>query len=85
MRHAAGGVRNATLTSQPVRPGCVAVLAQNCLQDLLKLAAGDVEGLPVRAAVLTSDRWRLWLGMLFVLSVCYGPTGVRGGAGCPRG
>jgi hypothetical protein len=51
------------------------VLAQNYLQDLLKLAAGAVEGVPVLAAVLTPDRWLLWL---FVLSVYYFPTGVVG-------
>ena len=54
------------------------VLAQNYLQDLLKLAAGAVEGVPVLAAVLTPDRWLLWLGVLFVLSVYYFPTGVVG-------
>ena len=54
------------------------VLAQNYLQDLLKLAASAVEGVPVLAAVLTPDRWRLWLGVLFVLSVYYFPTGVLG-------
>ena len=54
------------------------VLAQNYLQDLLKLAAGAVEGVPVLAAVLTPDRWLLWLGVLFVLSVYHFPTGVVG-------
>jgi branched-chain amino acid transport system permease protein len=55
------------------------VLAQNnYLQDLLKLAASAVEGMPVLAAVLTPDRWLLWLGVLFVLSVYYFPTGVVG-------
>jgi branched-chain amino acid transport system permease protein len=34
-----------------------------------------VEGVPVLAAVLTPDRWLLWLG---VLSVYYFPTGVVG-------
>jgi hypothetical protein len=38
------------------------VLAQNYLQDLLKLAAGAVEGVPVLPGVLTPDRWLLWLG-----------------------
>jgi len=54
------------------------LLAQNYLQDLLKLAAGAVEGVPVLAAVLTPDRWLLWLGVLFVLSVYHFPTGVVG-------
>lgn len=54
------------------------VLAQNYLQDLLKLAAGAFEGVPVAGAVLTPDRWLLWLGVLFVLSVYHFPTGVVG-------
>ena len=35
-------------------------------------------GVPVLAAVLTPDRWLLWLGVLFVLSVYHFPTGVVG-------
>ena len=54
------------------------VLAQNYLQDLLKLASGATEGVPVLAAVLTPDRWLLWLGVLFVLSVYHFPTGIVG-------
>ena len=54
------------------------VLAQNYLQDLLKLAAGAFEGVPVVGALLTPDRWLLWLGVLFVLSVYHFPTGIVG-------
>ena len=54
------------------------VLAQNYLQDLLKLAAGTFEGVPVLGALLTPDRWLLWLGVLFVLSVYHFPTGIVG-------
>jgi len=54
------------------------VLAQNYLQDLLKLASGAAEGMPVLATVVTPDRWLLWLGLLFVLSVYHFPTGVVG-------
>jgi branched-chain amino acid transport system permease protein len=54
------------------------VLAQNYLQDLLKLAAGAVEGVPLLSALLTPDRWLLWLGVLFVLSVYHFPTGIVG-------
>jgi len=54
------------------------VLAQNYLQDLLKVAAGAAEGIPVLGAVLTPDRWLLWLGVLFVLSVYHFPTGIVG-------
>jgi branched-chain amino acid transport system permease protein len=54
------------------------VLAQNYLQDLLKLAAGALEGVPVAGALFTPDRWLLWLGVLFVLSVYHFPTGIVG-------
>ncbi|MDB5899631.1 MAG: putative type branched chain amino acid transport system, permease component [Ramlibacter sp.] len=54
------------------------VVAQSYLQDLLKLASGAVSGVPWLAALLSPDRWLLWLGLLFVLSVYYFPTGVVG-------
>ncbi len=54
------------------------VFAQNYLQDGLRLAASATEGLPWLSAVLTPDRWLLWLGVLFVLSVYHFPTGVVG-------
>ena len=54
------------------------VLAQNYLQDLLKLAGGALEGVPLLGAVFTPDRWLLWLGVLFVLSVYHFPTGIVG-------
>ena len=54
------------------------VLAQNYLQDLMKLGATAVEGIPVLAQLVSPDRWLLWLGILFVLSVYYLPTGVVG-------
>jgi branched-chain amino acid transport system permease protein len=54
------------------------VLAQSYLQDLLRLAGTATEGIPLLPALLTPDRWLLWLGLLFVLSVYYFPTGVVG-------
>jgi len=54
------------------------VVAQSYLQDLLRLASEAVSGLPWLAALLSPDRWLLWLGVLFVLSVYYFPTGVVG-------
>ncbi len=56
----------------------VFVLAQNYLQDLLGIADRAVAGVPVLSAVLTPDRWLLWLGVLFVLSVYYFPSGIVG-------
>lgn len=54
------------------------VLAQNYLQDLLKLAGAGLEGVPLAGAIFTPDRWLLWLGVLFVLSVYHFPTGIVG-------
>jgi branched-chain amino acid transport system permease protein len=38
------------------------VLAQSYLQDLMKLGASAVEGVPVLAQIVSPDRWLLWLG-----------------------
>ncbi len=54
------------------------VFAQSYLQDLLKLGVGTVEGIPVLAQLVSPDRWLLWLGILFVLSVYHFPAGVVG-------
>ncbi len=54
------------------------VLAQNYLQDLLKLGATALDGWPLLPQVVSPDRWLLWLGLLFVLSVYHFPTGVVG-------
>ena len=54
------------------------VVAQNYLQDLMKLASGALEGLPLLPALLHPDRWLLWLGVLFILCVYYFPTGIVG-------
>jgi branched-chain amino acid transport system permease protein len=54
------------------------LVAQSYLQDLLKLANEALSGVPWLAALLSPDRWLLWMGLLFVLSVYYFPTGVVG-------
>lgn len=54
------------------------LVAQSYLQDLLKLGSEAASALPWLAALLSPDRWLLWLGVLFVLSVYYFPTGVVG-------
>ena len=54
------------------------VLAQSYLQDLMKLGAGGLEGVPLLGALVSPDRWLLWLGILFVLSVYHFPSGVVG-------
>ena len=53
------------------------MFAQNYLQDLLKLGSA-FEGVPVLSQLVSPDRWLLWLGVLFVLSVYYFPAGVVG-------
>ncbi len=54
------------------------MVAQSYLQDLLKIGSDAASDLPWLAALLSPDRWLLWLGVLFVLSVYYFPTGVVG-------
>jgi branched-chain amino acid transport system permease protein len=54
------------------------VVAQNYLQDLMKLASGALIGVPLLSSLLHPDRWLLWLGVLFVLCVYYFPTGIVG-------
>ena len=54
------------------------LVAQSYLQDLLRLGSEAASTLPWLAALLSPDRWLLWLGVLFVLSVYYFPTGIVG-------
>lgn len=54
------------------------ILAQNYLQNLMGTAASAVEGLPLLPDLLNPDRWLLWLGVLFILSVYFFPTGIVG-------
>jgi branched-chain amino acid transport system permease protein len=54
------------------------VVAQNYLQDLMKLASGAAKGVPLLPDLLHPDRWLLWLGLLFVMCVYYFPTGIVG-------
>ncbi|MCD1625184.1 branched-chain amino acid ABC transporter permease [Seohaeicola saemankumensis] len=54
------------------------VLAQNYLQGIMGTASRAVEGLPILPDLLDPDRWLLWLGVLFVLSIYFFPTGVVG-------
>jgi branched-chain amino acid transport system permease protein len=56
------------------------ILAQNYLQALMgtvSTAAGEA-GIPVLANLLHPDRWLLWLGILFIASVYFFPTGIVG-------
>jgi branched-chain amino acid transport system permease protein len=54
------------------------VVAQNYLQDLMQLASGATQGIPLLPNLLHPDRWLLWLGVLFILCVYYFPAGIVG-------
>jgi branched-chain amino acid transport system permease protein len=54
------------------------VVAQSYLQDVLRLASEAASSVSWLSALLSPDRWLLWLGVLFVLSVYYFPTGIVG-------
>lgn len=56
----------------------VFVLAQSYLQDLMGLASSAAQSVPLLSALLSPDRWLLWLGILFILSVYFFPTGLVG-------
>ncbi len=56
----------------------VFILAQNYLQSLMGMAAQATEGLPLLPDLLAPERWLLWLGLLFILSVYFFPTGMVG-------
>ena len=54
------------------------VVAQNYLQDAMKAFSGAMQGVPLLPDLFHPDRWLLWLGVLFVLSVYYFPFGIVG-------
>ncbi|HLX80076.1 MAG TPA: branched-chain amino acid ABC transporter permease [Burkholderiales bacterium] len=54
------------------------VIAQNYLQDAMKAFSEAMKGVPLLPDLFHPDRWLLWLGVLFVLSVYYFPHGIVG-------
>ncbi|MFL6660415.1 MAG: branched-chain amino acid ABC transporter permease [Massilia sp.] len=54
------------------------ILAQNYLKSLMAQGASALEGVPMLAQALHPDRWMLWLGVLFVLSIYFFPAGIVG-------
>jgi branched-chain amino acid transport system permease protein len=54
------------------------VLAQSYLQNLMALATPLVGGVPLLSTLVSPERWLLWLGVLFVLSVYHFPNGIVG-------
>jgi branched-chain amino acid transport system permease protein len=56
------------------------IMAENYLQTLMGAAsrAAAAAGVPVLPDLLHPDRWLLWLGVLFVASIYFFPTGIVG-------
>ncbi len=54
------------------------IVAQSYLQDLLQIGSDATAPVHWLSALLSPDRWLLWLGLLFVLSVYYFPSGIVG-------
>ncbi|MES2321686.1 MAG: branched-chain amino acid ABC transporter permease [Pseudomonadota bacterium] len=54
------------------------VIAQNYLKTAMAEGSGALEGIPFLAQALHPDRWMLWLGVLFVLSIYFFPAGIVG-------
>jgi branched-chain amino acid transport system permease protein len=60
------------------------MVAQSYLQDVLRVAHDAATQSPLAhdlsylVALLSPDRWLLWLGLLFVLAVYHFPTGITG-------
>jgi branched-chain amino acid transport system permease protein len=54
------------------------LLAQSYLQNLMGAASEATGALPLVPHLLHPDRWLLWLGVLFIMSVYFFPTGIVG-------
>jgi branched-chain amino acid transport system permease protein len=54
------------------------LLAQSYLQDLMRWVSEAGASVPGVSLLFSPDRWLLWLGVLFVLSVYHFPTGIVG-------
>jgi len=54
------------------------LLAESYLQNLMGVVSQAAEGLPILPQLFHPDRWLLWLGILFILSVYFFPTGIVG-------
>ena len=54
------------------------ILAQTYLQSLMASAETTTRGLPLLPDMLAPERWLLWLGTLFILSVYFFPDGIVG-------
>jgi branched-chain amino acid transport system permease protein len=56
----------------------ILLLAESYLQNIMGVISRSLEGLPILPQLFHPDRWLLWLGVLFILSVYFFPTGIVG-------
>jgi branched-chain amino acid transport system permease protein len=54
------------------------IVTQNYLQDLMKLASNATSHVPLLRDLVHPDRWLLWLGILFIVSIYRFPFGIVG-------
>ena len=54
------------------------ILAQTYLQNLMGAAADATSAVPLVSTLVAPERWLLWLGVLFILSVYFFPSGIVG-------
>ena len=54
------------------------IIAQNYLKSAMAEGSTALEGVPLLAQALHPDRWMLWLGVLFILSIYFFPVGIVG-------
>ncbi len=63
----------------------VFILAQTYLQELMGVAEEATSFIPFVSTLIAPERWLLWLGVLFILSVYFFPSGIVGRLRASRG
>ncbi len=56
----------------------ILLLAESYLQNIMGVVSRSLEGVPILPQLFHPDRWLLWLGILFILSVYFFPAGIVG-------
>jgi branched-chain amino acid transport system permease protein len=62
----------------PALGAAAIVLAQHYLQPAMQVFSDVLGAVPIFSAIVSPDRWLLWLGVLFVLTVYFLPAGIVG-------